>query len=287
MKLRFLFLLSILTGSISGCDLGKDYSKTIFTSFYPVYDFAKRIAGDKFDIVNITPAGIEPHDYEPSARTITNICDSDGLLINGIGMEAWTDSLPKEAKNKIQVVTKDIVIRKINEIDDQHVWLNPDNAIIEMKNIKDYFCDIDVNNSDYYEQNYLKAKSDFEALTEEIEDVVSSLTIRQIVVSHAAFGYMCDRFNLEQIYINGLEPEEEPSAKTIEEIIDKVQKYNINTVYTEELVSKDIANKIAEETHVKTDILYTLEGLTEDQIGKEDYISLMKKNFEKIGRSNK
>lgn len=286
MKLRNLIVLFCLAASISSCDIGKDYSKTLFTSFYSVYDFASRIAGDKFEVINITPPGLEPHDFEPSARKITNICDSAGLLINGLGMETWTENLPREAKEKVIEVTQNIKILKINDIVDQHVWLNPDNAIIEMQNIKEYLKKIDSENADYYETNFLNEKTKFEELSQFIDEQVSNYKIKQIVVSHAAFGYMCDRFGLEQIYINGLEPKEEPSAKTVEEIIKAVDKYGINTIYTEELVSPEIANKIAEETHVKTEMLYTLEGLDEDLIGKEDYISLMKKNFEKIGKSN-
>jgi len=286
MKFKKLLIVFGFVAALCSCREREDYSKTVFASFYSVYDFASRIAGDKYKVINITPNGMEPHDFEPSARSIVDICNSAGLLVNGLGMESWTENLPKEAKDKIFTVTENIPTMKINGIVDQHVWLNPENAIIEMENIKNYFVKLDENNTDYYEANFINEKNKFEELTKQIEEQVKLYKIKQIVVSHAAFGYMCDRFGLEQIYINGLEPEEEPSAKTIEEIIYAVNEYNINTVYTEELVSLEIAKKIAEETKAKTDVLYTLEGLEEEMIGKEDYISLMKKNFEKIGKSN-
>ena len=286
MKLKNLFIIFALGATISSCDIGKDYSKTIFTTFYASYDLVSRIAGDKFEVVNVTPNGLEPHDFEPTARKITAFCGSAGVFINGLGMESWIDNLPKEASEKVFAITEGIKTSKINEIEDQHVWLNPDYAVKEMENIKNYLSKIDSNNADYYENNYQNEKVKFDELVNYIEDIVKNLTIKQLVVSHAAFGYMCERFGLEQIYINGLEPEEEPSAKTIEEIIKSVEEYKITTVFTEELVSPEIAKKIAEEAKVKTDVLYTLEGLEERDIGKEDYISLMKKNFEKIRKSN-
>lgn len=286
MKLKILSIIFAFAASLISCDIGKDYSKTIFTTFYASYDLVSRIAGDKFEVVNITPNGLEPHDFEPTARTITSYCSSAGVFINGLGMESWINNLPKEASEKLFTITEGIKANKINGIVDQHVWLNPDYAIKEMENIKNYLSKIDSNNADYYENNYQTEKTRFEELTSYIEGIVKDLKIKQIVVSHAAFGYMCERFGLEQIYINGLEPEEEPSAKTIEEIIKSVEEYKITTVFTEELVSPEIAKKIAEEAKVKTDVLYTLEGLEEKDIGKEDYISLMKKNFEKIRKSN-
>jgi zinc transport system substrate-binding protein len=98
---------------------------------------------------------------------------------------------------------------------------------------------------------------------------------------------MCDRYGLTQIPVKGLEPDEEPSAKTIENIIEIVNEYNITIIFTEEMVSPEIANKIAEETGARIDTLNPLEGLSEDEVGVEDYISIMKDNFRKIMEANK
>src|SRR5438046_889429 len=61
----------------------------VAASFYPLYFFAQQIGGNKADITNITPAGAEPHDYEPTAQDIAKIETSSMLVLNGGGLEAW------------------------------------------------------------------------------------------------------------------------------------------------------------------------------------------------------
>src|SRR6476660_2149343 len=57
----------------------------VTTSFYPLYFFTKEITGDLANVVNITPSGVEPHDYEPSTSDIATIEKSNLLILNGGG----------------------------------------------------------------------------------------------------------------------------------------------------------------------------------------------------------
>ena len=61
----------------------------VMASFYPMYDFAQKIGGDKVTVTNMVPAGIEPHDWEPSTTDITNLEDADVFIYSGAGMEHW------------------------------------------------------------------------------------------------------------------------------------------------------------------------------------------------------
>lgn len=268
----FLFLFSLI-----GCESGHK-ENIVFTSFYPVYEFTSRVVKDLYEIENLTPPGSEPHDFELSPKKIASLIDSKALMINGLNMESWAKDLPSKVLEKTCVVSENIeTITTMGQID-PHIWLNPLNAIKEMENIASFMSKIDEDNKDAYSANYEMAKSEFLVLDNELLEISNNLTQKNIVVAHAAYGYMCDRYGLNQIAINGIEPDQEPTAKTIEAIIEAVDTYHINTIFTEELISSKVSEIIVKECGVKVEVLSPLESIDDG----EDYISVMKENMQKI-----
>ena len=267
--------------TLTGCQR-EDVSNTIFTSIYPVYDFVHRIVEDKYKVVNITPAGVEPHDYELSAKQITRIVDAKATFINGVNLEPWYESLPKSAKQKVVPVNEGIQIQKVDGQEDPHIWLSPINVIKEMENITTYMSSIDPDNSEFYLNNFHKNKTLFLELDNQYKTTINTFTNKNIVVAHAAYGYMCNEYGLNQISVNGVEPDQEPSSKTIEDIINKVKQYGIKTIFTEELISEKIAEQIAKECHVNVDVLNPYETIENDN---DNYISVMKENLERLRRA--
>ncbi len=287
MKKSSLLITLLTLLPLAGCGQ-KDNSNTIYTSFYPLYDFTKRIVGDKFEVKNLTPVGTEPHDYEPKASEVAGMTSSKALFLNGLGLEHYIDELPSDLAKKSYVVSKDIETLSIDNVTDPHVWLSPKNAIKEMGNILATLKEIDVDNYQYYEDNYNKAVEDFNALDAEFKTTIDGLSNKYLVVSHAAFGYLCHEYGLTQIYVRGLTPDDEPTSKELEEIINQVNTYNVNTIFYEELVSPEISKKIADETGVKTETLNPLEGLEQEDLDAgEDYLSIMRDNLAKIKEANK
>ena len=287
MKKRSLLITLLTLLPLAGCGQN-DNSKTIYTSFYPLYDFTKRIVGDKFEVKNLTPVGTEPHDYEPKASEVAGMTSSKALFLNGLGLEHYIDELPSDLAKKSYIVSKDIETLSIDNVTDPHVWLSPKNAIKEMGNILATLKEIDVDNYKYYEDNYNKAVEDFNALDAEFKTTIDGLSNKYLVVSHAAFGYLCHEYGLTQIYVRGLTPDDEPTSKELEEIINQVNTYNVNTIFYEELVSPEISKKIADETGVKTETLNPLEGLEQEDLDAgKDYLSIMRDNLVKIKEANK
>lgn len=261
-------------------------SKTIYASFYPIYDLTKRIVGDKFVVKNLTPAGSEPHDYEPTAKEVAGMISSPLLLLNGLGLDHWAESMPKELKEKSFVVTEGIDALTINGVTDPHVWLSVKNASIELTNIYERVVTLDPDNVSYYEANYKTAYDELIALDNEFKEATKDLTNKYLVVSHAAFGYLCDEYGFTQHYLSGLEPDSVPTAKTKERIVELIKELNITTIFYEEYVGSDIADSLAKETGIKVDVLNPLEGLSQEELDEgEDYLSVMRSNLDKIVRS--
>nr|WP_082691557.1 metal ABC transporter substrate-binding protein [Paenibacillus rubinfantis] len=71
----------------------------IQTSFYPIYEFTKQVAGDLATVELLVPGGMEPHDWEPSPQDIRKLTESDLLIVNGAGMESWLEQVEASAAN--------------------------------------------------------------------------------------------------------------------------------------------------------------------------------------------
>ena len=287
MNKKMLLLILAMT-LLSSCEssTSTDTDKlTIYTSFYPVYDLVSRIAKEKAEVINLTPAGSEPHDYSLTTRQVTGMEQADLIIVNGLGLENWVDSLPTKFSDKIKTVSEGIDTQTVNGITDPHIWLNPLNAIKEMENITSYLVAIDNTNASYYQSNLSDATYLFNSLNDSFKKTTATFTNKHIVVSHAAFGYLCSQYGLDQIYVDGISPDDEPTAKALEAVISNVKEYQITTIFTEELVSTAIADKIAAETGCQVEMLNPLEGLSEDELEYEDYVSVMVDNISKLTKA--
>ncbi|WP_019138344.1 metal ABC transporter substrate-binding protein [Peptoniphilus timonensis] len=303
----------------------------VYASVYPMYDFTKKIAGDKIDVEMIMPQGTEPHGWEPDSNAIKNLENADLFIYNGAGLESWTDKVIDSLSNKdLRVVeaSKGVELIKSNhnhedeehdhnhnheeavenhnqnheevvenhnheeEHDheahhhgqmDPHVWISPKNAKIEMENIKDALAELDKENADYYESNYQKYAKMLDELDAKYIDNLNNLPNKTIVVSHEAYGYLCNDYSLTQIGIKGVNAETEPDAKKMAEIIKYIKENKITTIFTEELIDPKVSKIIAEETGCHVKVLSPIEGLSEEQIkNNEDYFSIMEKNLENL-----
>lgn len=259
----------------------------VYASVYPLYDFAKNIGQDKINVELIVPNGQEPHDFEPDNKDIKNLENADLFIYNGAGLESWSDKIISSLDNKdLEVVLAskgaNLLDAKNNTVD-PHVWLDPKNAIIESENIKNALIKIDEENKDYYEENFKIYKEKLLSLDEEYNEKLLNLKNKTIVVSHEAFGYLCNAYGLEQIGIEGVNAESEPDAKTMAKIVEIVKEKNINRIFTEDIIDSKVAATIANEAKIKTEFLNPLESLTEDEISNDDdYLSIMKTNLMKL-----
>jgi zinc transport system substrate-binding protein len=261
----------------------------VCASFYPMYDFAVKIGGDKADVKTLVPAGTEPHDWEPSVSDIVTLENADIFIYNGAGMESWTDRVLSSLKNKQLIAleaSKGVPLLTGSgetAASDAHVWLSPQNAKTELSNIKDTYIQADPANASVYEANYQKYAAAFDALDKKYRDTLAACPKKDIVVSHEAFGYLCAAYGLHQYALEGLQADSEPDPARMAEIINFVNQNNVKVIFSEELLSPKVAEAVAKETGARTEVLSPVEGLSDDEIkAGEDYISVMEKNLNKL-----
>ncbi|WP_077598287.1 metal ABC transporter substrate-binding protein [Olsenella urininfantis] len=295
-------------GKTEGKDAGSKKIKVI-ASFYSMYDFASKIAGDRAEVSCLVPSGTEPHDWEPSTTDLKSLEEADVLVYNGAGMEHWVEDTLKGLSNDKLVVVEASQDVKLLELSaeameheeheheghdhdhdhgstDPHCWLAPSNAAIEMKNICEGLIKADPEGKETYQANFEKWEKECVSLDGEYFKRLEALPGRTIVVSHEAFGYLCSQYGLTQMAIEGIEADSEPDAQKMAEIVEFVKKNNVKVIFTEELVSPKVAQSIAEASGATVEELNPLEGLSEEDIAAgKDYFSVMRSNLDALEKA--
>lgn len=259
---------------------------SIVTSIYPVYDFACNIAGDKAEIINLVPAGMEPHDFELSTNDMQLLESADVFIYNGADMEHFVDKTLNALSNEnlcVVETAKDVKVLESGEHPDPHTWLSVANAMKQAEAIKEVLISVDADNASYYEDNYSQYIEKLEILHQSYKEELQPYEGQSIVVAHEAFGYLCKEYGLKQEGIEGLSADSEPDSARMKEIVDFCKENEIKVIFFEELVSPKVAQTIADEIGAETMVLNPIEGLTASQMeGGVDYIRLMEQNLENL-----
>ncbi len=285
--LVFVGLLTLIINKKNSSSITSPDKIQVSTSFYPLYFFASQIGGDKADIKNVTPAGAEPHDYEPTPNDIASIENSNLLILNGGGLEAWGDDIKKNIDPSHTLVvtagenlTNQKVVEAGKEIIDPHVWLAPPLASEMVDKIVAGFIQADAKNRDYYKQNAEKLKTELATLDTEYKNGLKSCASKDIVTSHAAFGYLSTIYGLHQVSITGISPDSEPSPKALADISAFAKKNGVKYIFFESLVSPKLSETVAREIGAKTMVLDPIEGISSEDLAKGDnYFTVMRSNL--------
>jgi zinc transport system substrate-binding protein len=262
---------------------------SVTTTIYPLYSVAKEVGGKSITLNNLIPFGVEPHEFEPTAKSMAMLSKSDIFITSGDVMEPWGAKIISSMKIKDKTVdmSKLVTLRTHKEYNggkvyDPHYWLSFDNYIKMIKETAAVFSKKDPANSKIYAANaeaYLKKVT---ALQNEYE-ALKACKNKKVIVNHEAFGYLADDYGITQYSIAGMSPESKPSAKQIAKLIDIAKKEKINTVFFEEFASDKVAKTIAKEANVKSDALRPVENITADENNKNiGYIEIMRANLTKL-----
>lgn len=259
----------------------------VVASFYPLAFFAEQIGRDQATVTNITPAGAEPHDYEPTAADIARIEQSNILILIGSGFEAWDVKVTQNISQKTAIVytgNSELMTRKMEEdgtnVLDPHVWLSPLIAQEMVDVILRSFIQDDPLHREVYETNATILKAKLIDLDRVYRDGLKNCIQKDIITSHAAFGYLAATYHLREIPIAGLSPDEEPSPTKLAQIAQFARKNTINYIFFESLVSPKLSETIAREIGARTLILDPIEGLTDEEITQgKNYFTQMQQNL--------
>ncbi|MBI2112964.1 MAG: zinc ABC transporter substrate-binding protein, partial [Candidatus Wildermuthbacteria bacterium] len=166
---------------------------------------------------------------------------------------------------------------------DPHFWLNPFLAKEQAQKITDGFTKLDPASKEYYEANQKNLNERLDEIDKRYKESLANCRQDLVVTSHAAFGYLANRYAFDQVSIAGISPEEEPSPQNLIQVSKFVKDNNIEYIFFETLVSPRLSETIAKETGAKTLVLDPIEGLSQEDMAKgKDYFTLMEQNLENL-----
>jgi zinc transport system substrate-binding protein len=258
----------------------------VVAAFYPLFEAAQRVGGDRVQVRNLTPAGSEPHDLELSSAQVDRMEDAAVVLLLGQGFQPALEKAAVRAKGMRVAVLDDLGgLRAAPPGDDQldvdpHVWLDPRLFKAIVLQVAGALSSVDPANRDTYEANAAAYSRELDDLDAEFVRGLSSCDRRVVVTSHAAFGYLTARYGLVQEAIAGLEPESEPSPQRLADLAARVRADGTTTVFYETLVSPKVAQSLAREAGVSTAVLDPIEGLSDsDAKAGKTYVTAMQGNL--------
>jgi zinc transport system substrate-binding protein len=276
----------------------------VVASFYPLYEFARRVGGDHAEVRNLVPAGAEPHDYEPTPQDVAALHTARVVVYNGAGFEPWLEKLlpglpaavePVNATDGLPLVTGEAEHGHERESRDgasppggregldPHVWLDPVLARRQVDLIAAAFARVDPTRRETYEANAAALRAELAALDERYRRTLAACRKKTFITSHAAFGYLAARYGLTMVSISGLSPDAEPSAARLRAVVREARARGATVIYFETLVSPRVAETIAREVRAKTAVLNPIEGLTADERAQgATYFTVMDANLRNL-----
>jgi zinc transport system substrate-binding protein len=291
-----LLALIAIVVALSGCNRleQKPSSKLqVVTTLFPLYDFARTIAGEQADVTMLLPPGMEPHSFEPKPKDIIRISKAGLFIYTNRYMEPWAETILKGTDHqKLRVVDASQGIRfaKSSAEDDHddhangmdpHIWLDFANAGMIVNNILAGFVAADPAHADSYRGNAARLNADLAELDMRYRKELATCGTRIFLHGgHYTFGYLARRYGLEYRSLSGISSESEPSAAKMAAMVRQIRSSGVRYLFAEELLSPRLTETMAIEAGVTVLKLHGAHNLGKDDVQRGiSFISLMEQNL--------
>lgn len=278
----------------------------ILTTIFPIYDFARTVAGDHADVSMLLPPGAESHTYEPTPRDILKIQNADLFIYIGGESDIWVDqilsslgdkkprtlvlihsvnALPEEVVPGMQAEEESPTSGEDEVVYDEHIWTSPLNAIKMVDAITVALSELDPAHAADFENNRAALDQKLQELDQTFRDIVKTAKRKTIIVGDRfPFRYLTEEYGLEYYAaFPGCSAEVEPSASTVAFLIEKVKAEKIPIVFYIEFSTHKIADAIADATGAKTMLLHSAHNVSQEDIDSGiTYLNIMSENAEKL-----
>jgi ABC-type Zn uptake system ZnuABC Zn-binding protein ZnuA len=282
-RLPILWMLLILL--LSGCGGNASSSGTtdpaILASTTFLADISQNVAGDRLTVESLLPVGADPHSYQPTPQDAAKVADSQLLITNGAEYEYFLEGLFENAGGEREVIEASAGLPIRSEEPDPHLWLDPNNVIIYVENIREGLTHFDPDGAAVYQANADAYSEQLKALDAWIVEQVSQIPPekRLLVTNHEALGYYAGRYGFKIIgaVVPSMSSNASPSAAQMADLIDQIKSSGAPAIFLDASDNEMLARQIADETGVRVVTDLHLESLT-DGPPAATYIDMMKHN---------
>lgn len=273
----------------------------VATGFYPLQFVAERVGGDLVTVDNLTVPGAEPHDLELTVKETAALTAADVVVFEHGFQPAVDDAVETSAEGAVVDAAEVVELRPAEEGHDEHeehadekehdhgdldphFWQDPMLLADLGDEVASTLSEVDEDHADDYAANAADLRDDLEQLDASYTGGLQGCERDTVVVSHDAFGYL-EKYDLHFEAIAGLSPDAEPTTSDLARLQELIDEEGVTTVFAERLAPPALADTLASDAGVTTDVLDPVEGLT-DETDDEDYLTLMAANLEALREAN-
>ena len=287
--------LGILGLGLSSCDSRQatdDGKPDVVATSTIIADWTKEIGKQKIDLTSILQPGNDPHVYEPVPSNTQAMEDAQLILYNGYNLEPGLIRLMNSAganakKVAVGEVVQPLQMTKQGEtVPDPHVWGSVENSIAMVKATRDALIELSPDDRTQFTQNADILIAEMERLHTWIQQQIATIPPekRKLVTTHDAFQYYAKAYRLTVSgTLIGISTEEQPSAQTLQRLVESVKSLGIPTIFAETTINPQLISTVAQEAGVKL----ASQQLYSDSIGApgsegDTYIKMMVANTKAI-----
>ena len=272
----------------------------VVTTFIPITDFTKAVAGDRAKVTQLLPTNVGPHDYQVKPEDAEKLTKADVLVENGLGVEEFLDNLVKNTGNRnlkiidsskrIQTISTATItgqpsrsVKKNIEFN-PHIWLDPKRVIQQVYNIRDGLISADPTGKDIYTANAATYVTKLKQLDMEFTQTLRPFAGKTFVTYHDFAPYLAESYNLKAQFLVGI-PEENPSPEDVKRTIDSAKKSNLKTLLTEPQAVGNPFSALAKDLNVQIGSFNPMETGSAEGIQPDYYFAVMRQNLTNLEES--
>ncbi|MDX2228343.1 MAG: zinc ABC transporter substrate-binding protein [Leptolyngbyaceae cyanobacterium bins.349] len=280
----------------------------VVTTFLPITQFTKAVAGDRAEVTQLLPTNVGPHDFQARPEDAQRLAKADVLVQNGLEMEEFLEDLVKNAGNtNLKVIDSSQGVKTIateaiaghdhghdhgageknaeakhdHGADNPHIWLDPKRAIQQVENIRDGLITVDPGGKETYTANaaaYIQQLKDLDAETTKLLKPYSGKTF---VAFHDFAPYFADSYNLKANFLVDV-PEENPSPEDVKRVTTEVKEANLRAILTEPQAGASAFAALAKDLNVQISTFDPIETGGPEAVQPEHYFAVMRQNVQNL-----
>lgn len=287
-------LAAACNSAADGEETGGEGEKLLLVTTYSILaDMVEQVAGERAEVYSMVPIGANPHEYEPLPRDVQKVQDADAIFYNGLNLEAgngWFENLLKTAGKSGEEAPVYALTEGISPIyleskglegqPDPHAWLDLQNGIRYVENVRDALIEVDPEGQEYYEERARAYIQEIEQLHQEIIREVAQIPEEQrlIVTSEGAFKYFGQAYGFETAYIWEINSENQGTPEQIQSIVSRVRQSQVPALFVETSVDRRSMETVSRETGVPIAGEVFTDSLAPRGEAGDTYLEMMRHN---------
>lgn len=280
----------------------------VVTTFLPVTQFTKAVAGNRSEVSQLLPTNVGPHDYQAKPEDARKLASADVLVKNGLGIEDFLEDLVKNAGNAnlkvidssqgVQTITAESIEGGAHDQDhahganeeeaghdhgevDPHIWLDPKRAIRQVENIRDGLVAADPDGKEIYTANAAAYIQKLRELDTEATAMLQPYAGEKFVTFHDFALYFADSYNLKATFLVDV-PEDNPSPEDVKRIMDTVEATNLKTLLAEPQGGQDAFAALAKDLNVQVSTFDPMGTGGPEALQPDYYLTKMRQNIKAL-----